>query len=154
MLDLKVSLEGTDKVSAALRNAQRTIGEATSPVLRDVASSIKTTAEGRASQRRVHNLWRSSSGRMLSPRYRTEFPGAYMARVSTGGGASGKAEAIAEFASSGITPQGAAMVRGLSHAWGGTGRILWRTHDDLSDELASRFDAAVAAAASKIEGSM
>lgn len=147
-----VEAEGTDLVIAALQDLQPTLAEKTVPVMQQAATMVAAEAEHRASARHVHKLWRSSGshGRSIMPKYDVRHPGAYLFKVQTPGGAAGRAEAIAEFASSGITPQGGALVRNLNAAYGGTGRILWKAYDALAPQLQSDFESAVDAAAAEI----
>lgn len=152
--DLDIRLDGVDRVSAALKNAQRTLKADTVPVIQSVAKAVASGARSRA-VRHPSGLWRSGNGRSLSPSYSTRKRGEYWWSVQAGNAP----EAISEFARLSVTPQGAAMVRALDDAYGrgggsGNGRILWATMDDMADSLVSQVQAATDRAASDIEKQM
>ena len=156
--ELDITLTGVDRVSMALRNAQRTLKSDTVPVMSAAADRIARGAESRARQH-PSGLWRSGRGRLASPRYNVRKGGEYLFKVETPSGVAGRAEAISEFARLSVTSQGAAMVRALDSAYGrgggsGNGRILWAAADDLADSIVSEIEAATAKAASDIEKQM
>ena len=151
---LDMRLEGVDKVSMALRNAQPTLKKDTVPVMRAVADAVAAGAAGRAVQH-PSGLWRSGRGRTLSPKYQVRKRGEYWFSVQSGNAP----EAISEFARLAVTSQGAAMVRALDNAYGrgggsGNGRILWATMDDMADSLVDQIQAATDVAAKDIERQM
>jgi len=153
-LDIDMKLDGVDKVSIALRNAQPTLKRDTVPVMQAVANAVARGAEGRAVPH-PSGLYRMRGRANSTPAYMTEKVGEYWFRVST----KGPGEAISEFARLAITPQGAAMVRELDNIYGrgggsGNGRILWATMDDMADSLVDQIQAATDVAAKDIERQM
>lgn len=157
-LDFNVVLTGTDKVSAALANAQPTLKEATVPAMRQAADSIAQGAMSRARQS-PSGLWRQGGKRPASPSYRVRKRGEYLFGVQTPGTRAGRAEAISEFARLSTTSQGASLVRTLDSLYGrpggsGGGRILWAAADELADSIVSDIEAATARAAAEIEREM
>ena len=151
-LDLK--LDGADKVSIALRNAQKTLKKDTVPVIKAAADTIAQGALARAFQH-PSGLWRSSGGRTISKSYSVRKRGEYWYSVQ----ADNAPEAISEFARLATTSQGAALVRYLDFAYGrgggsGNGRILWAAADDLADGIIDQIQAATDVAAKDIEKQM
>lgn len=156
MIDVSTNLNGIDAVSAALRGAQPEVRKATVPVMEMAATSIAARARSSADPSSPRGLWSAGRGRRLSPKYGVKRRGPYWFRVETPGGAAGKAETMAEFARLAVTPQGAALVRALDSKYGrhggsGGGRILWQSADDMSADILSSLESAVAAAAVEIE---
>lgn len=156
--DLDMKLDGVDRVSLALRNAQRTLKGDTVPVMEAAAERIASGATSRAVQH-PSGLWRTPRGRTVSPRYNVRKAGEYWFRVETPGSNAGRAEAVSEFARLAVTPQGAAMIRALDSAYGrgggsGNGRILWATADDIADSIIDEIQAATDVAAKHIEKNM
>jgi len=156
--DLDMKLDGVDRVSMALNNAQRTLKGDTVPVMQAAAEKIARGAEARATQH-PSGLWRSGRGRLASPRYNVKTAGPYWFRVETPGSNAGRAEAMSEFARLAVTPQGAAMVRTLDSTYGrggggGNGRILWAAADDLADGIVDEIQTATDKAAKDIEKQM
>lgn len=156
--DLDIKLDGVDRVSMALRNAQRTLKGDTVPVMEAAARAIASGAISRALQH-PSGLWRSGRGRLASPRYDVRKRGTYWLGVETPGGTAGRAEAMSEFARLSVSPQGEAMVRVLDGTYGrgggsGNGRILWAAADDLADSIVSDIQAATDRAAADIEKQM
>ena len=156
--DLDIKLDGVERVSMALHNAQPTLKADTVPVMQAAAEKIARGAESRATQH-PSGLWRTSRGRLVSPKYNAKKVGEYWFRVETPGTNAGRAEAISEFARLSVTSQGAAMVRALDSAYGrggggGNGRILWATADDLADGIVDEIQAATDTAAKHIEKQM
>ena len=156
--DLDMKLDGVERVSMALNGAQRTLKADTVPVMQAAAERIATGAMSRARQH-PSGLWRTSRGRLVSPKYNTKKVGEYWFRVETPSGDAGRAEAISEFARLAVTNQGAAMVRALDSTYGrgggsGNGRILWAAADDLADSIVDEIQAATDVAAKHIEKNM
>ena len=152
--DLDLKLDGVDRVSHALKNAQPTLKRDTVPVMQAAAETIARGAEARATQH-PSGLWRSGRGRLMNPRYSTRKRGEYWFSVQSGNAP----EAISEFARLAVTSQGAAMVRELDSVYGrgggsGNGRILWAAADDLADGIIDQIQAATDVAARDIEKQM
>ena len=151
--EMDIQLDGVDRVSMALRDAQKTLKGDTVPVIKAAADKI---ASGALSRVRSHpsGLW-TSGGRTLQPGYKVRKRGEYWYSVQ----AQGAPAAISEFARLAVTSQGAAMVRALDWAYGrgggsGNGRILWAAADDLADSIVSDIQAATDRAAGHIEKQM
>lgn len=156
MLDMEVKMDGMDRVGAALRDVQPELRHATAPVIKQAAADIAEGAASRASVLSPSGLWRGKGGKALTPRYSVKEKGPYYYKVQTPGTPAGRAEAVSEFARRAVTPQGAAMVRALDAAYGGTGggRILWSAGDELADGIRDRIRDAVDKAAKGIEQEM
>ena len=155
----EVELDGVDRVSAALADAQPTLRERTVPVMQAAAESLASAATARA-QQHPSGLWKPRRrGRAGAPSYRVKKEGPYWFRVETPGTVGGRAEAISEFARLALRPQGAALVDALTSTYGrpggsGGGRILWAAADEAADAIVAEVAAATAAAAADIERKM
>ena len=152
--DLDIKLDGVDRVSMALRNAQKTLKGDTVPVIKAAADAI---AQGAVSRAVPHpsGLWRMRKRKNTAPDYRSEKKGEYLWKVT----AASPAEAISEFSRLSVTTQGAAMVNVLNDLYGrgggsGGGRILWATVDNIQDSLVEQIQAATDVAAKHIEQQM
>ena len=170
---LEVELDGVDAVNAALSKVQPHLREATVPVMESIAREIAAGAEGRLDRGHPSNLFRRTGGRagrpangrrarrhgVLPGSYRVHQAGPYMFRVRSMSGASGKAQALSEWARLAVTGQGAALVRALDSVYGraggsGNGRVLWAVADEVAAGAPARVQAAVDAAAAKIQSDM
>lgn len=152
--DLDIRLDGVDRVTRALQDAQKTLKRDTVPVIKAAASTIASGATSRVTPH-PSGLWRSPGGGTISASYSVRKRGEYWYSVQTGNAP----EAISEFARLAVTPQGAALVRGLDSAYGrgggsGNGRILWATADDIADSIVDQIQAATDVAAKDIEKQM
>ena len=153
-----VEVDGLDRVNAALRRVQPNLRDATIPVMENAAREIAAGAQVRVTGH-PSGLWKSDSGRSLTPSYRTARKGTYLFKVKTPGTQAGRAEAMSEFARLAVTKTGAAMVRALTASYGrpggsGGGRILWAEADEVSEGLMAQIESAVARAAERTEGEM
>lgn len=158
-LDFEVKLDGADRVSAALRDAQPKLRERTVPVMEQAANDIARAAVFHARQH-PSGLWKQGRrGQLASPSYRVSKKGGYWFRVETPGNAAGRAEAISEFARLATSSQGAALVRQLDSLYGrpggsGGGRILWAAADEQADKIVADIERAAEQAAADIEREM
>lgn len=146
-----VELTGSEAVLAALSGAQTAVRDVTVPVMQTYANRIASYATADTLMSPT-GLWRRAG----QPNFNVKKPGPYWYRVETPGGAIGKAEAISEWAKVATTLQGAAMIKQLNRLYNrpggsGGGRVLWKTYDELDDELAAAITAAVAVAGRAIE---
>ena len=155
---VRIELDNLDTALRAFSNAQPELKKLTAPVLGEIAKDIRKRARGNVETDHPRNFFHASGshGARLSPSYRTQKRGEFWWAVQTPSGEAGGREAQAEFAASGSTPQGAALVRALSSVYGrpggsGGGRILYKARDDIDAEAAAKFEATVAAAAAEIE---
>lgn len=150
---VELELEGLEQASSVFNNLQPELKRATAPVIKEMAERVAKQAKANVNTGHPHNLFRKpGTGRRLSPSYRVKKKGKFWWIVQTPGTAAGRSEAMAEFMARGFTPQGAALVRALNSVYGreggsGGGRILYKTRDDLEQELMQQFTDAVNKAA-------
>lgn len=153
---VEIRLDGLNTALRGLNNAQPQLKKATAPILGEIAKSIRSRARAGVNVSHPRNFFVGNGGTRLSPSYRTNKRGEFWWTVQTPSGASGAREAQAEFAASGTTPQGAALVRGLTSVYGraggsGNGRILYKARDEIDASAAAKLEAGVAKAAAAIE---
>lgn len=155
---VEIKLDNLDAAMLGLFHAQPQLKKATAPVLAQIAKDIRSKARAGVNTAHPRNFFVAPGhkGARLSPSYRTKKQGDFWWTVMTPNSNAGMREAQAEFASSGITPQGRALVSALTSTYGrpggsGGGRILYKARDEIEAEAAARLEAAVAAAASEIE---
>lgn len=157
--DIDIRLTDLEVALRALDGVQSDVKGATSPVLAEMAKMLQARAISGVVFHPSNLFSTGKRGRSITPNYRTRKAGDFWWVVQTPGSAVGKAEAIAEFAAQGATPQGAAMVRALTGAYGraggpGGGRILYKARDELDGEFARMLEDAIAKAESTIERKM
>lgn len=146
---VELELEGLEQASNVFNHLQPEMKRTTAPVLKEMAERIAKQAKANVNIGHPRNLFRKpGTGRRLSPSYRTKKKGEFWWIVQTPGTTAGRSEAMAEFMARGFTPQGAALVRALNSVYGreggpGGGRILYKTRDDLEQELTQQFSDAV-----------
>lgn len=147
--DLDIQLTDLEYVSSRLVGLRTSLKQKTAPIIAQIARDVATRAKAGVRRDHPSNFFvNTSNGKLLNPNYRVSKQGDFYYQVQTPGSAAGKAEAIAEFAAKGFTPQGAGMVRALSSIYGrqggsGNGRILYKARDDMEAEIVSRLEAAV-----------
>ena len=144
-----MQLEGLEATQAALRDAQPEVKKATVPEIKEGARMIRDRAKATA-QRHPSGLWRDAPAPSYSARKRGEFLYSVQSPAS---GPVARAEVMSEFAKTGWTSQGAALVRALDSIYGSRhgGRILWKARDDLEAEISANIERAAYEAAAKIE---
>lgn len=145
-LDVDLEIEGLEAASFVFECLEPELKKETAPVLEEMAKNVAARAKANVQTGHPRNLFRKTgSGRRLTPNYRPKKQGEFWWIVQTPGSEVGKKEAMAEFMASGYTPQGAALVRALNSIYGreggsGGGRILYKTFDDMQDELMNQFN--------------
>lgn len=153
---IEIQLDGLSTALRGLNNAQPQLKKATAPILGEIAKSIRSRARAGVNTSHPRNFFVGNGGARLSPSYRTSKRGEFWWTVQTPSGDAGAHEAQAEFAASGSTSQGAALVRGLTSVYGraggsGNGRILYKARDEIDASAAAKLEAGVAKAAAVIE---
>lgn len=154
-LEVEVKLDNLDAALLGLSRAQPQLKKATAPILGQIAKTLRSRARANVVTGHPSNYFKAGGSR-LSPSYRTKQNSPYYWVVQTPSSNAGARESQAEFAHTGHTAQGRALVRGLTSVYGrsggsGSGRILYKTRDELDAELASKLEAGVAQAAAAIE---
>lgn len=153
---IEIQLDGLSTALRGLNNAQPQLKKATAPILGEIAKSIRSRARAGVNTSHPRNFFVGNGGARLSPSYRTSKRGEFWWTVQTPSGDAGAREAQAEFAASGSTSQGAALVRGLTSVYrraggSGNGRILYKARDEIDASAAAKLEAGVAKAAAVIE---
>lgn len=151
----KMQVDGLEAALLGLSHAQKTLKEETAPILGEIAKDIRLRARKNVNVAHPYNFFKSNGSR-LTPSYRTKQAGSFWWVVQTPSSAAGAREAQAEFAASGHTPQGRALVSALTSVYGrsgaaGNGRILYKVRDEIDAEAAAKLNDGVAKAAAKIE---
>lgn len=156
MAEINLQLSDLEAVLLAFDRAQSDVKQATAPVLQEMADKLRERAISSVIPHPSGLFVTGKTRRQIKPNYRAKQAGDFWWVVETPGGAPGKAEAIAEFAAQSLTPQGAAMVRALTSAYGraggsGGGRILYKSNDELESEFTRMLEAALEKAEAMIE---
>lgn len=157
-MNIEVDLKGASDIERLFTSLQPRLKMLTAPALGEIAKKVAEQSKANVNRDHPRNLFRKpGSGRRITPNYRTKKTGDFWWVVQTPGTEAGAKEAIAEFAAVGYTPQGAALVRALSAVYGreggsGGGRILYRTRDDMEQEMYDMFESAVSKAAAELDG--